>query len=96
VESTAEDDDDGSETIATSLLLGLGSGPLVTSGGNRRHQLLRAILIAMKNPLLNEILDAVMDIFTESTTYSKNSHAMRHQECFALKPNTDGMMVSTD
>ncbi len=87
-------DDDSDETIVTSLLLGLGSGPMVASEGNfTRHQLLRAILIAMKNPMLNEILEAVMDIFTESTSYSKNSHAMRHQECFALKPNTDGMMV---
>ena len=89
-----------SGTIASSLLLGLGSGPLAststTGSGNNNHcryQLLRAILVAMKNPQLKEILDAVMDIFTESTTYSKNSHAMRHQECFALKPNTDGMMV---
>ncbi|KAL7533091.1 hypothetical protein ACHAXR_005033, partial [Thalassiosira sp. AJA248-18] len=57
-----------------------------------RHQLLRAILIAMKQPALSRVLNAVTDIFTESTTYSKNSHAMRHQECFALKPNTDGMM----
>jgi len=81
------EEDDGSVTIASSLLLGLGGGPIGPSTtGNRRHQLLRAILAAMKNPLLKEIL--------ESTTYSKNSHAMRHQECFALKPNTDGMMVS--
>ncbi|EED94735.1 DNA mismatch repair mutS protein, partial [Thalassiosira pseudonana CCMP1335] len=57
-----------------------------------RHQLLRAILIATKQPALARVLDAVTNIFTESTTYNKNSHAMRHQECFALKPNTDGMM----
>jgi len=82
----------------TSLLLGLGSGTVSSAGsgasGQNRHELLRAILKTMENPELKEILDAVMDIFTESTTYSKNSHAMRHQECFALKPNTDGMMVS--
>jgi DNA mismatch repair protein MSH4 len=57
-----------------------------------RHQLLRAILIAMKQPALARVLTAVKDIFTESATYSKNTHAMRHQECFALRPNTDGMM----
>ena len=86
------------QTSEGSLLLGLGSGPVSSVGkdtpSQAGHQLLRAILIAMKNPELQEILDAVMEIFTESTTYSKNSHAMRHQECFALKPNTDGMMVS--
>ena len=46
----------------------------------------------MRQPALVEVLSAVADVFTESTTYSRNSHAMRHQECFALKPNTDGMM----
>ena len=46
----------------------------------------------MKQPALSRVLNAVKNIFTESTAYSKNSHAMRHQECFALKPNTDGMM----
>ena len=59
---------------------------------NSHHQLLRAIMMAMKQSALKEILDLVLDIFTESTTYSRNSHAMRHQECFALKPNTDGTM----
>lgn len=94
--------DDSSQTMASSnLLLGLGSGPLTpkkiscSSSAQRGYQLLRAIISAMKNPHLQDILDAVVDIFTESTTYSKNSHAMRHQECFALKPNTDGMMVRT-
>ena len=24
--------------------------------------------------------------------YRRNTHAMRHQECFAIKPNKDGMM----
>mmetsp|Transcript_5712 Transcript_5712/g.10818 ORF Transcript_5712/g.10818 Transcript_5712/m.10818 type:complete len:659 (+) Transcript_5712:382-2358(+) len=91
--------DDCSGTPASTLQLGLGSGPISptrydASDSKRGHQLLRAILSAMKNSQLHEILDAVVDIFTESTTYSKNSHAMRHQECFALKPNTDGMMVS--
>ena len=46
----------------------------------------------MKRPALSSVLSVVKDIFMESTTYSKNSHAMRHQECFALRPNTDGMM----
>ena len=59
---------------------------------SQQHQLLRAILSSMRHPALEEVLNAVTDIFTESTTYSRNAHAMRHQECFALKPNTDGMM----
>ena len=84
----------------SSLQIGLGTNSFVNythtdspaTERHFRHQLLRAILIAMKQPALSRVLDAVTGIFTESTTYSKNSHAMRHQECFALKPNTDGMM----
>jgi len=59
---------------------------------SNHHQLLEAIICVLTNPVLNEILEFVADIFTESTTYCKNTHAMRHQECFALKPNTDGIM----
>ncbi|KAL7469012.1 hypothetical protein ACHAXS_010571 [Conticribra weissflogii] len=90
-------DDTDTITNESTLQIGLGTN---TNNYNRsasiqtqtRHQLLRAILIAMKHPAHTTVLNAVTDIFTESTTYSKNSHAMRHQECFALKPNTDGMM----
>ena len=84
-------------TQHSSLQIGLGTNSSSPNNDNTarvppRHQLLRAILIAMKQPALSRVLDAVTDIFTESTTYIKSSHAMRHQECFALKPNTDGMM----
>jgi DNA mismatch repair protein MSH4 len=97
--NAADDSDQGDADNATTagesgLHIGLGRNhaaclPTITRS---RHQLLRAILIAMKQPALSRVLSAVTDIFTESTTYSKNSHAMRHQECFALRPNTDGMM----
>lgn len=86
--SSAED------AARTSLHMGMGRNDAagVPNDKRTRHQLLRAILIAMKQPALARVLTAVKDIFTESTTYSKNTHAMRHQECFALRPNTDGMM----
>ena len=92
------DKNDATMTKCSSLDIGLGTSASSTnhqftrSSMKTRHQLLRAILIAMKQPALTRVLNAVTDIFTESTAYSKNSHAMRHQECFALKPNTDGMM----
>ena len=101
---TSKDDcenENESKTIFTnnsSLLIGLGGGggsipdPDGGNGSHYHHQLLRAILTTMKQPALKDILDSVLEIFTESTTYSRNSHAMKHQECFALKPNTDGMM----
>ena len=74
-----------------SLMIGLGTGSSSVFFKSR-HQLLRAIYLSMKQPALNETLDALLNIFTESTSYTTNTHAMRHQECFALKPNTDGMM----
>ena len=93
------DRNDAAMTKCSSLDIGLGTSASSTnnqfnksSTKHTRHQLLRAILIAMKQPALKRVLDAVTDIFTESTAFSKNAHAMRHQECFALKPNTDGMM----
>ena len=88
-------DDDACMTQDSSLQIGLGTASNKnTSFSSKlsRHQLLGAILLAMKQPALSRVLSAVTNIFTESTVYSKNRHAMRHQECFALKPNTDGMM----
>ena len=85
--------DNASIVTESSLLVGLGSKSAAsTSNRAFRNQLLRAILMTMKHAVLPEIMNAVLDIFTESTTFSRNSHAMRHQECFALKPKTDGMM----
>ncbi len=83
--------DRSTEKDDMSLMIGLGTGSS-SIPFKSRHQLLRAIYLSMKQPALNETLEAVLNIFTESTSYTSNSHAMRHQECFALKPNTDGMM----
>ena len=77
-------------TDKSSLLIGLGGGPPSTKAP-RRHHLLRAIIHAMRQPGLLEIVEAVSEIFTESTSFSRNANAMRHQECFALK-SADGMM----
>lgn len=90
------EDNDACMTQDSSLQIGLGTATTSSNPSfppnQTRHQLLRAVLLAMKQPALSRVLSAVTNIFTESTSYSKNSHAMRHQECFALKPNTDGMM----
>jgi len=77
-------------TDRTSLLVGLGGNhPSIPI---QRNHLLRAILFAMNQPVLTEVLNAVSDIFTETTAFSRNANAMRHQECFALKCEEDGMM----
>jgi hypothetical protein len=93
-DSNSGDLNEATTTQENGLHMGLGNNDAgdMPAIKRSRHQLLRAILIAMKQPALSRVLSAVTDIFTESTTYCKNSHAKRHQECFALKPNTDGMM----
>ncbi|GMH52272.1 hypothetical protein TL16_g01196 [Triparma laevis f. inornata] len=62
------------------------------TSNSAKNVLAKAILSALGNPELKEVLVAVEEIFTSSTAYMKNNHAMRHQECFALRPNTDGIM----
>lgn len=61
-------------------------------GSSNQHQLANTICDILSAEELGEVLQVVQDTFTESTVYTKNTHAMRHQECFALRPNTDGMM----
>lgn len=78
-------------TARSSLLVGLGSGPASTARPHQQY-LLRAILQALSQPQLAVIRDLVSDIFTESTTFSRNPNAMRHQECFALKSQDNGFM----
>jgi DNA mismatch repair protein MSH4 len=46
----------------------------------------------MTQPAFTAVLEAVSDVFTETTTFSRNANSMRHQECFALKSPEDGMM----
>jgi DNA mismatch repair protein MSH4 len=85
--------DDAISTVTgrSSLLIGLGGGPAPTAMP-RRHHLLRAIIQAMAQPELDEVCEKVSDLFTESTSFSRNANAMRHQECFALKSADNGMM----
>ena len=64
-------------TVNASLLVGLGNGP-IENGPLEEHHLLKAIVRAMRQPALTEILHAVTDIFTASTTFSSNQHTMRH------------------
>ena len=77
-------------TDRSSLLVGLGGG--VNHGNIYRHHLLNAIIYAMTQPALTTVLSAISETFTETTTFTRNMNAMRHQECFALKCEEDGMM----
>jgi len=89
-QETGMDDDATIVTDRSSLLVGLGGGTRPES--LNRHHLLRAIIFAMRQPALGTVIDAVSDIFTESTTAMRNANAMRHQECFAFKCEESSMM----
>jgi len=80
----------------SSLLIGLGNGG---GGGQQRHlgslqrhHLLRAIIEVLSKPALSEVIRLVTEVFMDSTTYDRNANAMRHQECFALKDNEEGIL----
>jgi len=80
----------------SSLLIGLGNGG---GGGQQRHlgslqrhHLLRAIIKVLSKPALSEVIRLVTEVFMDSTTYDRNANAMRHQECFALKDNEEGIL----
>ena len=62
------------------------------SGESKAGALAPTISLILRRPELDAVLRAVEEIFTESTTFSRNPHAMRHQECFALRPNAHGMI----
>jgi hypothetical protein len=54
------------------------------------------LLVAMVRCLRAESLEPMRrelnETFTESTSYSKSAHEMRHQECFAVKAGTHGLL----
>lgn len=76
-----------------SILIGLGSGPTSRASCLESNHLLRAIVLAMKNPMLAAVFETVTAAFTTSTTSSqRSSHAMRHEECFALRADEDSMI----
>jgi DNA mismatch repair protein MSH4 len=88
-------------TDRTSLLIGMGVGGATltalstasTSPNEQQHadQLLRAIVYALTQPELQLIRNTISNVFSESTKYARNAHAMTHQECFALKSSSVGI-----
>ena len=95
LEQPDEKRDDGDEATATdesSLALGLG-GSGASSPPLGPHHLLRAIIFTLSHPALAELLKTINAKLTETTTYSRNAHVMRHQECFALKSDDTSLMT---
>ena len=87
-------DHESVQTHRNSLMIGIGSLSNAQSKSIQLapNHLIRAIVFAMSNPSLEELLTVVSDAFTPSTEFSRNSNAMRHQECFALKAEEEGIV----
>ena len=70
------------------------NGATVT-GSNAVDQLVRALirnLRAVPGQPLDQLRQAIDDAFTESTSFSKSSLEMRHQECFAIRAGRHGLL----
>ena len=80
------------QTHRNSLMIGLGSQSTQSNSPLPPNHLLRAIVFAMRNPSLRDLLGVVSNAFTASTEFSRNGNAMRHQECFALKADEEGVI----
>eukprot|EP01038_Epipyxis_sp_PR26KG_P013442 gene13442-18022_t len=57
-----------------------------------KQVLIDTIIGNLANSSLNKILDDIKNVITDSTVYSKSSHEMRQQECFALKNGISGLL----
>ena len=87
------DEERTTRTDRSSLLVGLGGSAQSPSAKRlQANHLLKAIIFTLNQPELKEVLDAVSDVFTPSTEFSRNANAMKHQECFALKADEGGIM----
>jgi DNA mismatch repair protein MSH4 len=94
-DAVAPRDADTVVTGRSSLLIGLGgnnNGNHLAPPRLERNHLLSAIIQVLANPELSIVLRLVTEIFTESTTHSRNALARQHQECFALRDRDDGVM----
>jgi len=56
------------------------------------HPLVGAIEHNLRDPSLQAMETSILQMVTESTSYSKSVHEMRHQECFALRAGIHGLL----
>ena len=82
------------QTLKVSPQLATAMEQINSSNGEKEpHNPLVAIIISnLTDKSLNKIEDMIMNVITESTSFVKSAHAMRHQECFALKNGIHGLL----
>jgi len=55
-------------------------------------RLFKEIMKNFTDPALSHLEEAIAELFSESTTFSKSSYEMRYQECFAVKSGINGLL----
>jgi DNA mismatch repair protein MSH4 len=68
------------------------AAPLEEEINRANESLLASMRHSMGNAIYEEILGNVCNLISDSTTYSKNSHEMRHQECFAIRSGVNSFL----
>ena len=53
--------------------------------GSGAEALIHAILSTLRDESFEKINDAVAEVMADEATFSRNSYAMRYEECFAVK-----------
>lgn len=56
------------------------------------NALLEVATDTLSDPCLQELQALIDRTITESTVFSKSSHEMKYQECFAVRPEISGML----
>ena len=91
-----DDHEDESNTAITgkkSLLIGLGGGERPGAMTVlRQHHLLKTITTVLEEPKLVSVLDIVSAVLASSPASVRSVDARRHQECFALEDNGQGIL----
>ena len=82
----------GLQRLARQGQQGQGQGQQQGQQVSGSHPLVEAMIRNFTDPLLEEVDAAVQALVTESTSYSKSAHEMRHQECFALRSGRHGLL----
>ena len=57
-----------------------------------QHPLVAAVIKNLCDPALQRMDESISGMITESTSFSKSVHEMRHQECFALRTGLQGLL----
>lgn len=62
------------------------------SPANQLNLLVDTLIDNFSDTFFHELRERIDNIITDSTNYSRSTHEMRYQECFAIKSGVDGVL----